>query len=143
MLINHASFVGSRPNFFKNNIVYSTVQWLVESDPSLELDYNLYWYLGDQWPIWYYDRTLYRSFAEYQAGSGQDAHGLYADPLLNDPTYHDPGRPITSFTLQDGSPAIDAGADLGDVGAQDFFGNPIPSGSGYDIGANEYQHGTD
>jgi transcriptional regulator with XRE-family HTH domain len=40
--------------------------------------------------------------------------------------------------LIEGSPAIDAGTDVGDMGRYDFFGNPIPFGSAYDIGAYEY-----
>jgi hypothetical protein len=62
--------------------------------------------------------------------------------LLNDPGYHAIGFPTISFTLQAGAPAIDAGADLvalglvPDMGAHDFFGNPIPVGA-YDIGAHE------
>jgi hypothetical protein len=137
-LINRASFTGSAANFFENNIIYSTAQWLVESNAGLELDYNIYWYTGTEVALWLYERKIYRGFTEYQQGSGQDGHGLYADPLLNDPTYHEVGRPTTAFTLQDGSPAVDAGADLGDMGARDFFGNPIPRGAGYDIGAHEW-----
>ena len=82
----------------------------------------------------------------YQKGSGQDAHSIYADPLLNDPTYHGAGFPNTAFTLQSGSPAIDAGVDLvalgyiSDMGPHDFFGNPIPNGN-YDIGAHEFGAG--
>jgi hypothetical protein len=87
--------------------------------------------------------SSYTSFAAWQTGSGQDAQGKYVNPLLNDPTYHANGFPVTSFTLQSGSQAINAGADLvalgkvTSMGARDFFGNPIPQGGAYDIGANE------
>ena len=63
---------------------------------------------------------------------------MFADPRLNDVQYHQVGAPEQAFTLQTGSPAIDAGLDLGSMGTRDFFGNPIPYGSGYDIGANEW-----
>jgi hypothetical protein len=47
--------------------------------------------------------------------------------------------------LRPGSPLIDVGTDLRpyglNVGTRDFFGNPIPSGGGFDIGAHEYQEG--
>jgi hypothetical protein len=62
---------------------------------------------------------------------------------LNDPKYHEFGFPTTSFTLQDESPAINAGVDLAalgivtSMGMQDFFGNPLPV-SAYDIGAYEH-----
>jgi hypothetical protein len=56
-------------------------------------------------------------------------------------TYHEAGRPGTAFTLEAGSPAAGSGADVCNgvtgcsMGNQDFWGNPLPSGSGYSIGA--------
>jgi hypothetical protein len=37
-----------------------------------------------------------------------------------------------------GSPCIDAGTDVGEMGGRDFLGNAAPSGGAYDIGACEY-----
>jgi hypothetical protein len=140
-----AAYTGSRPNFFKNNIIYSTVPTLIyTTNTDMELDYNIYWYTGAGDPVWVWNRKAKVGFSTYQAYSGQDAHGMYADPMLNDPTYHGVGMPTTSFTLQAGSPAIDAGADVCvgitgcTMGTQDFFGNAIPSNGLYDIGAHEY-----
>jgi hypothetical protein len=69
--------------------------------------------------------------------SGQDAHSqvVYA---LGD-LFADPG----SFDLRllETSAAVDNGT-TADAPAEDFEGNPRPSGSGYDIGAFEYQFGT-
>lgn len=137
VLINHASFVESRSNIFANNLIYSSVPWFIESVSALKLDHNLYWYTGDR-PVWFYDQQVYISFNDYQKGSGQDAHGIFADPHMTAPDYHEVGRPTTAFNLQPGSPAIDAGANLGDMGKRDFFGNPIPFGSAFDIGAHEF-----
>jgi peroxiredoxin len=81
------------------------------------------------------------SFRAYQSGSGQETASLFADPLIADPWHHDIGRPTAAFALQEGSRAIDAGANVGDMGAHDFFGNPIPFGAGYDIGAHEWYGG--
>lgn len=111
---------------------------MISTNTKLALDYNLYWHPGDKQTTWLYGDGVYTSFSDYQNGSGQDIHSLFADPLLNDPTYHEVGRPKTAFTLLEGSPAIDAGTDVGDMGRYDFFGNPIPFGSAYDIGAYEY-----
>jgi hypothetical protein len=58
--------------------------------------------------------------------------------MLKDFTYHEVGKPTNAFTLQKGSPAIDAGVDLANMGAIDFLGNPIPIGP-IDIGAYEWQ----
>jgi hypothetical protein len=138
-LVNQAAFTGTRPNIFMNNIVFSTASWLVFSNSKLELDYNLYWYPGAKPAVWFYGDDVYTEFAEYQRGSGQDTHSLFADPMLNDPAYHEVGMPTTAFTLMADSPAIDAGADLADRGQHDFFGNLVPFGSAYDIGAHESQ----
>jgi hypothetical protein len=60
---------------------------------------------------------------------------LFADPLLNSPTYHAVGRSNTAFTLATGSPAVNAGWNLGNMGAQDFFGNALPTSGRVNIGA--------
>lgn len=143
VLDNEAAFTGSAPNFFKNNLVYSTTTTMITSNNNIALDNNLYYTTSGGTPTWYYNGTSYSSFSAYQSGSGQDSHGKYADPQLNTPTYHSVGKPTTAFTLQSTSPAIDAGADVCagltgcSIGTRDFFGNVIPRGNSYDIGAYE------
>jgi hypothetical protein len=137
-LVNGAEFSGNRPNMFANNIIVSTVPWLVDGGSDLKLDHNLYWIDGQGEPFFYFDQAYYSGFAEYQNLSGHGANSIFADPLLYDVTYHQVEAPEQAFTLQAGSPAIDTGLDLGSMGDRDFFGNFIPYGSGYDIGANEW-----
>jgi hypothetical protein len=141
---------GSRPNFFKNNIIIMPpttgphgpfMIWTAGQE--LELDNNIYWYTGTGEPKYVYgpdyaNWTIYNSFAEYQAASGMDGDTLYTDPKVNDYTYHGIGMPTTQFTLQSDSPAINTGVNVGNMGARDFFGNPIPQSGAYDIGAHEY-----
>lgn len=125
-------------NRFMNNIIYAAnpnIMNMKEND--ITFNNNLYWYTGAGNPVFKWGNSTYSSFAAFKTGSGQEANGLYVDPLLNDPTYHANGFPSTSFTLQNGSPAINAGVDLGNMGAHDFFGNAIPQGGAYDIGAFE------
>ncbi len=135
-----ASFSGSSPNFFKNNIIYSTVPNLIETTSDFALDNNIYWTVGVA-PEWNINGADYTDLASYQAASGEDAHSLYTDPMLNTPDYHSVGAPATAFTLLPGSPAIGAGANVCSgiaacsMGTQDFWGNPLPTGSGYNIGA--------
>jgi hypothetical protein len=138
--------IGIVNTIIANNIIYSTSPNLVKvfSPPDqLSLDHNLYWYLGPGEPKFILNSTTYTSFSTWQTGSGQDVHSLFAAPLLIDPSYHGIGFPTTSFRLQTGSPAIDAGVNLealglqSSMGAHDFFGNPIPIDE-YDIGAYEY-----
>lgn len=130
-----------------NNIIYSASPNLVNVNnytSQTHMDYNLYWYTGAGNPNFLWSGTTYTSFSAFKTGSGQEVHGLYANPLLNDPTYHGNGFPTTSFTLQSGSPAINAGANLVALGLQtsmgtrDFFGNTIPQGAAFDIGAHEF-----
>jgi hypothetical protein len=138
-LVNHAVVTGERPRYFMNNIVISSVPWLLDTESTLEMDYNLYWYQGDKNPVWLYGKNgIYTRFADFQ-NSGQEAHGLFADPLVKDFANSAVGRPSAAYSLLAGSPAIDAGADLGEMGGRDFFGAAIPFGAGYDIGAAEWQ----
>src|SRR5260221_2643292 len=129
-----------------NNIVYAADPHLVDITDftsQTHMDNNLYWYTGAGSPSFLYGVRSYTSLSAWKTGSGQDAHGIYADPLLNNPTYHSVGKPVSAFTLQNGSPAINAAADLvalgkvGSMGSQDFFGNPIPQSGAYDVGAYE------
>jgi len=129
---------------FENNIIYNAVPQMIQAVPGYTLDYNIYWTTSSSSPTWLWNGTTYNSLSAYQSASGQDGHSLYIDPMLNDPTYHSPGRPASPLTLQAGSPARGAGTNvcLGiggcSVGTQDFFGNPLPmTGTGYDIGADQ------
>jgi len=137
----NANFSGTNPNFFKNNIIYSTVPYLVQTTSDFVLDNNIYWTVGAA-PDWNFNGVDYKDLASYQAATGQDAHSLFTDPMLNTPSYHSEARPTAAFTLLPGSPAIGVGADVCSgvagacsMGTQDFWGNPLPTGSGYNIGA--------
>jgi hypothetical protein len=137
----NANFSGTNSNFFKNNIIYSTVPYLIQTTSDFALDNNIYWTVGAA-PDWSLNGVDYTSFASYQSASGQDAHSLFTDPMLNTPSYHSVDRPTAAFTLLPGSAAIGAGTDVcsGIVGTcsmgdQDFWGNPLPTDSGYNIGA--------
>jgi len=60
---------------------------------------------------------------------------VISNNLLINPLFVNPGS--GNFSLQSGSPAIDAGVILTEV-ASDIAGTPRPQGTGYDIGAFEY-----
>lgn len=137
-LVNTAEFTGKRRNLFANNIITSTSPWLIIGGSGLDFDHNLYWLEGEGDLFFTFDQNYFHGFEEYQNLSSQDTNSIFADPMLNEPTYHEIGRSAEAFTLQEGSPAIDVGADLGTMGERDFFANPIPYGAAYDIGANEW-----
>jgi Right handed beta helix region len=126
-------------DFFKNNVIYSTGSVFTWSSTSLQYDYNDYWYTGSGTPKWYWGNTAYSGLSAWQTGTGQDAHSMYANPNLSNPTYHTTGISGTAaaFTPQSGSPVIDAGTNVGSMGSHDFAGNTIPQGNGYDMGAIE------
>jgi hypothetical protein len=136
-----AAFDPSQPNIFVNNIIVAAVPGMASysaaSGQGLASDYNLYWYTGTGSPQWQANTAIYSSLGAWQNALGLDLHSLFANPLLNDPTYHDVGRPTTAFTLMTGSPAVNAGLNVGNMGSQDFFGNPLPSSGPVDIGADQ------
>lgn len=123
---------------FENNLIFSTVSALVLADPPLELDHNLYWCDRCRQPaMWTYGSKTYSGFAAYRAGSHQDENSVWADPLLQDPTYHRIGAPMQAFMLRPGSPARGSGVDLGGMGDHDFLGLPLRPGVPRSIGAVE------
>ncbi len=136
-----ANVTANQPDLFENNIVYGAAPWMVQTSSVFTLDYNIYWTTASAQPKWLFNGNTYTGFASYQSATGQDVHSLYGDPLLVNPTYHAAGKPTTQFTLQLNSPAIGAGANVCSglsgcsMGNHDFFGNPLPSGAGYNIGA--------
>ena len=134
-----ADFTGKNPNLFVNNIIYSDSSSLVyKSNGSLTCDYNLYWSATGK-PNWQLKRNKYYSLTDWQNATGDDKHSLYQDPLLVNPHYHAQQHPEVSFALQPGSPAIDAGTDIGNMGNRDYKGNKISVSGRYDIGALEAQ----
>jgi hypothetical protein len=95
----------------KNNIFYDVGTSLLLEGVTAEWDYNLYFNAG---------------------GSGGGANDVTGDPMFVDAAGDD-------YHLQAGSPAIDAGTDVGV--ALDLEGNARPALSGYDIGPYEFQPG--
>jgi hypothetical protein len=138
-LRNDALFVGERPNFFQNNLVVSTVPLLTHSNPSLEMDHNLYWYIGSGQPKWFHGDQAHAGFEDYRQATGQDTNGIFADPRFGKPS--DPGM----LPLQPGSdsPAVGRGAVIPEPGAADFFGRPLEPGREVDIGAVQSSGGSE
>ena len=99
---------------WENNIVANTTSPVVNS-------------LG--WPVGTMDYNLYFG----GGAAGPDVHKVTADPLFTNAAAND-------FTLQVGSPAVDAGDfSIADFGATDFAGNQRVVNLGVDIGAYEAQ----
>lgn len=123
-------------NTFKNNIIYAAAGKPVvlnetQSGTNNIFDNNLYY--GTSGIYWNWRGTEYSSFSAYQSGSGQDAHGLFADPLYISPE-------DGNLRIGDGSPAIDRGDNLSPdiIGTQDIDKKDRIINSIVDIGAFEY-----
>lgn len=109
---------------FKNNIVVHdettrTYLWESATCTNVDADYNALYDISGTEDV--YRGTSYGTYAAYQS-AGHEPHSVVSqNPLLNDPENGD-------FTLQSGSPCIDAGVDVG----EDY------NGEAPDIGAYEY-----
>jgi len=114
---------------YRNNIVYvssANVQ-MTNFISSTDSDYNLfYWEISGKFT---YNSMNYTSFQDYLTASGKDSHSLFIDPLFVDVSSGD-------FRLNDKSPAINAGIDVGIH--KDIQATSIPQGLSPDMGAYEY-----
>jgi cysteine-rich repeat protein len=95
------------------------------------LDWNL-WFADAPGGTFVWQGTAYATFAAFQAGSGQEANGLSADPQLLAPASADFHLRATSPAVERGDPAFVAG-----VGETDLDGAPRVSGARVDLGADE------
>ena len=109
-------------------------------------DYNLVYQSDSTKPEYTWAGTTYNTLKALQSATGQETHGIYADPQFAN-------AGAGNFQLTAGSPAIDsANAAASGEQATDILGNARvddpatpntgnPSGSFYDRGAYEYQGG--
>jgi hypothetical protein len=115
-----ASFTASKNNIFiRNNIFYSSTEHLFYTHylsdlNNIDLDYNLYYQpAGSGIIATASDQGMsYTTLAQWKTATGQEAHAVGSNPLFVDVANGD-------FHLQSGSPAIDAGVDVG----LDYNGN--------------------
>jgi hypothetical protein len=126
-------------NLFENNIVYAGPQGLMvnnftTSEPHpAKLNYNLYYLpAGATKALFIWNHKHYNGYAAYLAGSGQDAHSNFANPLFANGDGPD-------LDVQSGSPAIGAGIVLPPdvIGTVDIAGNPRVANNLLTIGAWE------
>jgi hypothetical protein len=136
---------------YNNLFITGNNQILVEGKPDRSMATfagNAYWAVDGK-----YDIAGHKSLEDWRKDTGQEILngkpvGLIVDPRLTvlgkSITIGDPTKlhTLTAYRLQKDSPLIDAGLDLRslfgiDPGDKDFYGNPIPQGKGFDIGAHE------
>jgi cysteine-rich repeat protein len=124
-------------NAVRDNVFYSTAQNLLvlseAGNVNNGLDYNLFFTdAGAASATFVWQNITYPSFAAYRAGSGQDAHSLFGNPLFVDAGAAD-------LHLAAASPAVNAGdpAFVPAAGETDIDGSTRVSAGRVDIGADE------
>lgn len=127
----------TKNNTIKNNIFYANGQNLFITNAYTQnsgnvLDSNLYFAAaGAALGEWEWKTVSYQGFAAYQAGTGNDANAIFANPQFVSTTSPD-------LHPQAGSPAIDAGENITDAGSVDFAGSGRMLNGRIDIGAYEF-----
>ncbi|MGO8757483.1 MAG: hypothetical protein ACLQG3_05100 [Terracidiphilus sp.] len=144
-IYDEGAYTGSTANFIKNNIIYSTMKYMVDATKSMTLDYNLYYNASANGYQFIYNGKTYTSFSAYQSGASEDAHGLNENPELSGVGYDSAGMPTLSngyYVPESGSPVLGAGVNVcspttacitGSMGTLDFYGQT--PGSTHNIGA--------
>lgn len=105
-----------------------------EPNPAV-MDYNDYYDTAGASSLFEWQSKSISGFAAYQSASGQETHSKFADPLYVNVT-----TTPYNFDLASGSPAINAGTNLGvnTVGVLDYAGNARVNSNGQiNMGAYE------
>ncbi|SDR91773.1 hypothetical protein SAMN05444162_0336 [Paenibacillaceae bacterium GAS479] len=112
---------------------FSVTNNAIHHSDNIGIDYNLYYGVGGNSGLtWNWKTSGYTNFSTYKSSIGNDALSIVANPQLVSPT--------TNFTLNTGSPAINAGnTDTAIIGSIDLAGSTRVLGSTVDIGAYEKQ----
>ncbi|HLV79593.1 MAG TPA: right-handed parallel beta-helix repeat-containing protein [Chthonomonadaceae bacterium] len=128
-------------NVIRNNLFCATRQNLLISwDPNNTastnnaLDYNLYYCPGGAGNAQFgWEDHAYTGYASYLAGTGQDPHSLFANPLFAAPATY-------NLHLTANSPAVNRGDPnfVPATGEVDIDGDPRVMGGRVDIGMDEY-----
>ena len=126
---------------FKNNIIMNARRAFVQIAPPTIKEYdqvlfdnNIYFPDIPGGFVWPEGKGDFAGWRGWTAGAKRDARSMTADPRVVD-------AQKAVFGLQAGSPAIDAGADVGL--AKDMDSNSVPQGKSPDIGPYEYRPGAE
>ena len=133
---------------FRNNILFSTNSVPLVTIASATFQGNDYWTSSGATNI-----AGYTTLSAWQTATGQEKLNSNSVAYAVDPLFTAPGgggtigyqgnlTTLGAYHLRAGSPLLDAGLNLPvlfglNVGAQDFYGDTIPEGTGYPIGADD------
>jgi len=130
-------------NIFENNIIYANTEaqflnsYVATPTHPAVIDYNLYYStVGASNGNWTWLGHNYTGYALYRQKTKLDVHS----PQFLNPLFISLGTP-PNLDIRPGSPAVNAGNDLGIevVGAVDFAGNPRVQNGEINIGAYEQE----
>jgi hypothetical protein len=124
-------------NQVRNNVFYGTAQNLLvyseNGNVNNTLDYNLFYVeAGSGSATFVWQSTEYTGFAAYKAGTGQDAHSTFGDPLFANASSADFHVGATSPAVNRGDPAFVPGS-----GEVDLDGAARLNGPRVDTGVDE------
>jgi len=113
---------------------------------------NAYWSSGSGFKI-VWGGTTYTGFSSWTSATGREKVNGVVVGVNSDPQYTSPGQGgtignadnlanLTAYKLLSTSPLINKGQTLSNTGGKDFWGNPAPQKSAFDIGANESPYDT-
>ncbi len=146
---------------FRNNVFYVAgglrLLWVstdqLNGAVDLRFEGNDY-YAGGAAPNLLWGSTTYAGLTGWRSATGQELLGGVGVGSQLDPALLSPGAGgtignadllanLTAYRLQAGSPVINRALDLPalfgiSVGASDFYGDALPSGTGYDVGSYEW-----
>jgi hypothetical protein len=126
----------TRNNLIANNVIVAGPQHAFVENAYREnvgnvLDHNLYYSVdGSPFGTWQWKGAGYGGFDAWSARSGNDHLSTFADPMFSDTEAND-------YSLEAGSPGVDAGAFLAASGTTDLAGEPRAQAGGIDLGAFE------
>lgn len=103
-LLNQAT-IKAGTAVFRNNTIYSTSPWMVDSNASLSLTQNRYRYFGIGNPKWVYGTQLFSSLAEIQNSAHQETGSSFEQRPLREWS--------EAFQQESGRPRVEAGRDEG------------------------------
>ena len=133
IMVNSDPVAGDVSNIVKNNIVYMPggnhliyVASGVTANPVM--DNNVFWG-GSAGATKYHWKGTQYNFTNWKTQSGGDSNSTETNSLFVNAS-------AANFSLQAGSPAIDAGANVSLT--RDFVGTVVPQGSAPDMGAYEF-----
>jgi len=145
---------------FRNNIFQTTGGvTLVEVTPDqlnggidLKFQGNAYWSTGGTFRIMY-GLSTFSTISSWRTSKSQEVVGTMKVGFQGDPQLTAPGgataiyntdflSTMTAYKLKSTSPLINTGLNLKalfavDPGTRDFWGDTLPRGAGYDVGADE------